>query len=182
MDGGTAARRQRLSLTTNTSTPHFVTCPPPTSHLMLIVASSFPLLRQQRIDANIPTSASPRQRATAPPPPPPPPRRPKPRRRAAADAPPTPQRCGAAAKMPQHRPLMPRQERDGPRTLLDGRSLTQSGRHPVRVQAALTLVGGFSTEIYPIKMLLPAKNQQLPRTKILLPSKKCYCVCVDVYL
>ena len=53
----------------------------------------------------------------------------------------------------------------------------QSGRHPVRVQAAPTLVGGFSTEIYPIKMLLPAKNQQLPRTKILLPSKKCYCLC-----
>jgi hypothetical protein len=47
----------------------FVTRPPPTSHLMLIGASS-PLLRQQCTDANTLASPSPRQCATAPPPPP----------------------------------------------------------------------------------------------------------------
>ena len=47
--------------------PPFVTRPPPTSHLMLIVASS-PLLRQQRVDDNTLTPSLPRQCATALPP------------------------------------------------------------------------------------------------------------------
>ena len=60
MDGGTVA----------TATPsHSHHLESPTSHLVLIVASS-PLLQQQHADANTLTSSSPRQRVIAPPPPP----------------------------------------------------------------------------------------------------------------
>ena len=67
MDGGTAAMAPPFH-SHHLDSP-FVTRPPPTSHLMLIVASS-PLLRQQRADANTLASSSPRQHATAPLPPP----------------------------------------------------------------------------------------------------------------
>jgi hypothetical protein len=64
MDGGTAETAPPSH--SHHLDPPFVTRPPPTYHLMLIVASS-PLLRQQpRANANTLTSPSPRQRATAP--------------------------------------------------------------------------------------------------------------------